>query len=154
MHAQDLLQTWRRLAPWPAGKAIFSFLLGKMVPYTGSIGARVEELAEGGCRVSLRDRRRVRNHLNSIHAIALVNLGEVVTGLALHATMPATYRGIVREINIKYLKKARGTLQANCQVELPILEAKQDVVITGLINDAEGVVVAEIAVTWVICHVV
>ena len=62
---------------------MFSRLVGWVVPYAGTLRADVLEMAEGSAVVSMPDRRGVRNHLNSIHALALANLGELTANLAL-----------------------------------------------------------------------
>ena len=93
------------LTSLPAGRKIFSLGLGWVAPYSGSIGALVEEIKPGYARVSLKDRRRVRNHLHSVHAIALLNLGEIATGLALLSTISTNMRGIVLSINAIILRK-------------------------------------------------
>ena len=109
-----LMKTWQRLAPLPGGRWLFSFILGQIAPYTGTIGASVKEIRPGYARVELRDRRKVRNHLGSVHAMALGNLGEMVTGLALMNSLPDKTRGILTGFSIRYLKKARGMLSADC----------------------------------------
>lgn len=143
-----LLATWQRLAPLPGGKWLFSKLLGWFVPYTGSIGARVESLEPGHVRVSLPDRRAVRQHLGSVHAVALVNLAEVTSGLAMLSAVGVHARGIVTALRIEYQKKARGTLMAESIVTAPTVTAPMDAEVTATIRDLSGDVVAVATVTW------
>lgn len=140
---------WHRCARLPGGRWAFSRLLGLMIPYTGSIGARVEALHAGYARVTLRDRRAVRNHLGSIHALALANLGEVTSGLATILALPPGTRSIVTELSIDYLRKARGTLTAESRVSVPAsVSAPTDVVVATEITDAGGNAVARTRVRW------
>jgi uncharacterized protein (TIGR00369 family) len=145
---ERLRTLWRRLASLPAGKSIFTFLLGRMTPYSSSIGARVEQLEPGFCRVALRDRRRVRNHLGSIHAMALANLTEMASGLAVLVGLPATVQGIVTGFSISYLKKARGPLIAECRADHLDVTAAQDYEAEVSITDAQGEVVARASARW------
>ncbi|GAB4184586.1 MAG: hotdog fold domain-containing protein [Wenzhouxiangellaceae bacterium] len=145
---QQVLGLWRRLSGKPGGRRLFTWLLGRQVPYTGSIGARVEQLDPGHCKVTLRDRRRVRNHLNSVHALALANLGEMVSGLAMLTQLPPSVQGIVTNINTEYHKKARGALLAESQVQLQPVDAPRQEVIQAHIRDQNGDEVATTTVTW------
>lgn len=143
-------RSWERLSGRPGGKAMFSWMLGRMVPYSGSIGARVEELRPGYARVTLRDRRRVRNHLRSVHAIAMMNLAELSTGLALLYGMRDDARSILRGLSIEYTKKARGTLTA--EATAPVLESNEEreIEVTTSIRDEAGDVVATAVARWLV----
>jgi acyl-coenzyme A thioesterase PaaI-like protein len=148
--AQAVSTWWQRLSRLPGGKRVFSILIGRMAPYTGSIGARAEELGPGYARWSLRDRRKLRNHLDSIHAVALVNFAEVTSGTAMMMALPANVRGIVRGLSIEYLKKARGSLTAECRCAVPNVTQDTNLDVHAVIRDEAGDVVARATVTWLL----
>ena len=84
---------------------MFSRLLGLMVPYTNSIRGTVVRFEPGHAQVLLRDRRRVRNHLRSIHAIALANVGELATGLSIISGLGPDLRAILTGLDLRYRKR-------------------------------------------------
>jgi len=141
---------WERLSPYPCGKWLFSKLIGFAIPYTGSIQPRVVALKPGHAVVNLHDRRKVRNHLRSIHAIALANLAEFTTGLATLSGMPQGSRAILTGLEVEYHKKARGTLKAECISTPPSNDENQSLRVKTTIVDAQGDVVASGTATWLI----
>lgn len=148
MDPSRLLATWRRLERRPGGKWLFSLLLGRFVRYSGSIAPRVRKLAPGQVEVTMRDRPAVRNHLRSVHAIALANLAEVSSGLALLAGLPAEARAILVGLEVDYLRKGRGTLLCRCEFP-PVSSAEaRDVVVESEITDRDGEIVARGRARW------
>ena len=139
---------WGQLSPLPGGKKLFSFLLGRAARYTGTIGATVDHIETGKAVVTMRDRAMVRNHLKSVHAIALMNLGELATGAAVMYQVDGRGRGILKHIGMDYLKKARGTITATCEIMVPEEAGKHDLDVEGVLTDKDGEVVAKVRATW------
>ena len=146
---QYLIKMWNRYGGTVLGRKIFSYILGRTAPYSGSIKAEVLLLSPGKVQVALKDRRSLRNHLNSVHAIALANLGELASGLAMISAIPPNTRAIVVNLEIEYLKKARGRLIAEGSATPPetITESINNLALAD-IKDAEGDTVSRVKVHW------
>ena len=149
---QVILSAWNRLQSLPAGTWLFNRYLRIFNPYSGSIRSTVKELRPGYVKIELRDRRRIRNHLNSIHALALANLGELTSGLALLSSLPDNIRGIPTKISTEYYKKARGKMIAECHIDIPqelsSLKETMDYEVTAEVIDTEGNIVSRTVVSW------
>ena len=144
----DIRSLWDRVSPLPGGRRIFSILLGRIVPYTGSIKPLVLELTASGARIQLRDRRAVRNHLRSIHAIALANIAELTTGLPLaYAVMPAG-RTILVSLTVDFVRKARGTVTATSSFVPPAATHESEIEIPVEVRDESNEVVVRARARW------
>lgn len=140
-----LLDRWKFFLALPGGRWLFARLLGWLVPYVGPLSAEVEELASGQARVSMRERWSLRNHLRSIHAVALVNLGELTANLALTTLQPKGGRFIVTGMQAEYLKKARGLVTCRARLEGAWPHISEGV---AEITDRDGGLVCRVKVCW------
>ena len=147
---QTLQKTWDRMRILPGGKRAFSKIVGRMAPYTGTIEPKVRELRKGYAKVQMKDKKIVRNHLSSIHAVALVNLAEVLSGLAFSYSLPPKSRAILTGISIEYLKKARGTLTAECHSVIPESNEKAEYEIGVTTRDQQGDIVTVAKAQWLV----
>jgi uncharacterized protein (TIGR00369 family) len=121
---------------------VFSRLVGQAAPYTGTIGAVVDEVRTGYARVTMADRRAVRNHLSSVHAVALVNLAELTGNIALAYSLPDDARFIVAGLSIEYVKKARGKITATSECPVPGTSERKEYEVPVVMRDPDGEVVA------------
>ena len=132
---------WDRLEKIPGGNHLFSRLIGRLAPYTGTMGAVVRELGGGYSRVTLADRKAVRNHLSCVHAVALANLVELTGNIALAYSLPDDARFIVSAMSLDYVKKARGTITGECRIPPIESNAKREYDVPVTLKDESGEVV-------------
>ena len=142
--------TWDRLSPVPGGKHLFSHLIGRLAPYTATIGAVVRELGDGYSKVTLADRRAVRNHLSCVHAVALANLVELTGNMALAYSLPDDARFIVAGMRLDYVKKARGTITGECRIPPIESSAKSEYEVPVTLRDSSGEVVVKGSLTTLV----
>jgi len=118
------LATYQRISRWPAGRWLFSRLVCWKAPYFASIAPRIELLEPGRGIATLAHRRRVTNHLGTVHAIALCNLAEFVGGLACDVSIPPSMRWIPKGMTVAYLRKAVGRMRAIATPAFPPRDAE------------------------------
>jgi acyl-coenzyme A thioesterase PaaI-like protein len=139
--ARSPLAAFQRLGGSAPGRWLFTRMVCLQAPYFGSIAPVVEELAPGRCVARIKDRRRVHNHIGTVHAIALCNLAELTAGLCTEVTIPASMRWIPKGMTVRYLKKASGTMTATCTVPAATEGVAQDLVAHVDVRDPAGEIV-------------
>ena len=70
------------------GDRIFSFAFSQVAPYFWTIRPRFTVIEPNHAEVVIPKRRGVKNHIGTVHAIALCNMAELAGGLATDATIP------------------------------------------------------------------
>ena len=145
-----VMDKWNRARGTTLGRWLFSRAVGRFAPYTGTIGARIQVLEPGRSVVTMRDRKAVRNHLNSVHAVALTNLVELTGSLAIIASLPPDTRMIPIRLETDFVKKGRGLMTAESNCVIPSSNEKAELPSTVVIRDESGDEVARGRVTVVI----
>jgi acyl-coenzyme A thioesterase PaaI-like protein len=137
------LQLWQRLSRWPAGSWLFSRGVCLQAPYFGTISPRIVTLEVGRCEAVIQDRRKVHNHIGSVHAIALCNLAELTAGVMTVASLPDGMRWIPKGMSVQYLKRASGTLRGVATPAIPLVvsEAGYDLPVSVEVFNTAGEIV-------------
>jgi acyl-coenzyme A thioesterase PaaI-like protein len=138
--AASVLSMYRRMNRWPAGRWLFSRAVCFRAPNFATIAPRFTTLEPGRCEVEIRDRRRVHNHIGTVHAIALCNLAELSAGVMTDASLPSTMRWIPKGMTVEYLKKARGTMHAIATPDIAIIDSQvgYELPVSVSVRDPQG----------------
>lgn len=142
-----LLAMWKRLG----GTAVGRWVVGKgfcfIAPYFGSIKPQFVEVKPGHVEIKVKNRRSVRNHLKSVHAIAMCNAAELVGGSCMEVSLNGNYRWIPSKMTVYYQKMAKTDIRAICKIDDWSWEEKRDVVMPVSIYDDHGVEVFKADIT-------
>jgi acyl-coenzyme A thioesterase PaaI-like protein len=147
----DVLSLWRWARRIPAGERVFSYLVARRAPYFGSIKPRFTVIEPHHVELVVPDRRRVHNHLGTVHAIALCNGLEAAMGALAEASIPPDKRWIPKAMQVAYTAKATSDITCIAETD-PLAWSADDpdvpVRVHGVRDD--GVVVIEGVISlWV-----
>lgn len=153
MARSPLRRVYAALADKPLGRHLFSAAVALAAPYFRTIRATVVSLEPGRGVATMADRWGVRNHLGTVHAVAVCNLAELVAGTTIEMSLPESHRWIPKGMQVSYLVKARGRLTAVATVEnlTGLGDAEErEVVVPVDVTDPDGRVVVHADITmWV-----
>jgi len=127
-----------RFEKWPMGLKLFSIAICFKAPYFGSIKPTFIEIRPGFAKAIIKNKRRVHNHIKTVHAIAMANLCEFVGGTLMEVSIAKNMRWIPKGMNIKYVAKAETDLIASCKIGFIDWQDTQDVVVKVDVHDNMG----------------
>jgi acyl-coenzyme A thioesterase PaaI-like protein len=113
----EVLTLWRRAGRLPGGERTFSVLFARRAPYFGSVRPRFTVIEPDHAELVIRDRRRVHNHLGTVHAIALCNGLEAAMGALAEASIPRGKRWIPKGMQVSYTAKATSDITCIAETE-------------------------------------
>jgi acyl-coenzyme A thioesterase PaaI-like protein len=111
----QVLTLWNKTRGLPLGDRVFSLLFAQKAPYFATIRPRFTVIEPNRAELVVPKRRRVHNHLGTVHAIALCNGLEAAMGALAEATIPADRRWIPKGMEVAYT--ARATSDITCVAE-------------------------------------
>ena len=112
-----VLRLYQRFERLPAGKWLFSRIFSRMAPYFSSIGATFITVQPNYCALRLPKRRKVQNHIGTVHVIAICNGLEMAMGALAEATVPADLRWIPKGMAVRYPAKADTDLHIEAMTD-------------------------------------
>jgi acyl-coenzyme A thioesterase PaaI-like protein len=140
-----LLKLYEKYGRLPLGKVLFSRVFARKAPYFATIRPLITELRPNFCELRFAKRRKVQNHIGTVHVIAICNGLEMAMGGLAEASIPKHLRWIPKGMEVSYTAKAnsdiRVTAEANAEDwkpgDLPVtVKAYRDdgtVVVEGVI---------------------
>ncbi|MEM7053693.1 MAG: hotdog fold domain-containing protein [Pseudomonadota bacterium] len=142
-----LLKLWKVFGGNTVGHWFVSRIVCIKAPYFSSITPRFKDVRPGRVEIFFRKRRRVLNHLGTVHAIAMCNAAELAGGTCLDVSLNSDFRWIPVGMQVQYVKLAKTDLRAICEVSSYDWESTQDVVMPVSVTDTHGIEVFHADIT-------
>ena len=114
----DVYALWRTASRVPrVGPRVFSLAFSQAAPYFATIRPWFVEIRPDYAELVIPKRRRVHNHLKTVHAIALCNGLEAAMGALAEASIPADKRWIPQGMTVAYTAKATSDITCTAETD-------------------------------------
>lgn len=122
---------------------VISKIFGKVVPYVGTSGLLYEEITPERVVVSIKNQRKVQNHINNVHAAAMALLAETATGFVVGMNLPDDKLPLIKSLKVNYYKRTQGDMRAVATLTSEDIariesEPKGEVLVPVIVTDESG----------------
>ncbi|MEM9823355.1 MAG: DUF4442 domain-containing protein [Bacteroidota bacterium] len=152
--SQGLERQVEKLKNYP--NSILSWAIGRFVPYVGTSGVYFEKMTREEVIVSLKNRKKVRNHIKQIHAAAMMLLAETATGMVVGMNIPDDKIPLVKSMKTNFVKRSTGAMWAAAQltpeqIQLILTTEKGEVTVPVTIIDEAQIepIIVEAVWAWI-----
>ncbi len=143
--SNNVTRAMRPFQALPTGlrQRAISLVFGKVVPFVGTSGLLYEEISETRVIVSIKNRRKVQNHIKSVHAAAMALLAETASGFVVGVNLPDDKMPLIKTLKVDYVRRSSGDLRAVAtltQADINRIrnEPKGEVLVPVVVTDATG----------------
>lgn len=110
------LSLYHKLEKYPFGNKLFSIMVSRIAPYFATISPKISELVPNECTCLIKKRKKVFNHIKTVHVIAICNGLEMAMGVMAEASVPKHLRWIPKGMTVEYTAKAGSDIRCVAKV--------------------------------------
>ena len=143
--ANTLSRVVAKVAGFPPSmrSLLISTMFNSQVRFAGTGGIRFLELEEGRAVLTIRNQRKVQNHLRGVHAAAMALLAETATGAVVGMTLPDSRIPLLKTMHVDYVRRAKGGLRAEATLtpelrQRLLTEERGDFAVPIKVTDEDG----------------
>ena len=130
-----------------------SVVMRRAVPFTGTAGLDFLQMTPGLVEIGIRNRKKVQNHIEGIHASAMNLLAETATGMVVGMNVRDDCIPLAKELRMAFKKRATGDMRAVATLsdeQRALMQAsdKGEVNVSVLVTDETGVHPVECEFVW------
>jgi acyl-coenzyme A thioesterase PaaI-like protein len=128
-------------------------VLGRIVPFVGTAGVVIEEMTEQRVVTRLRNRRRIQNHIKTLHAAAVTLAAETASGFIVGMNLPDDKLPLMKTLRVDFKKRNKGGIKivatlSDDQKRQMREEPKGEVSVAVVAEDSAGVRTVECEMVW------
>jgi acyl-coenzyme A thioesterase PaaI-like protein len=135
---------------------ILTWVFRYKVKLVGTCKIDIKETDLKSVTFIVKNRKKVQNHIGSVHAATMALIAESATGFVVGVNLPGDKLPLIKSMNLKYVKRAYGDMQATAtltdeQIRILQNQPKGDFLVDVKVTDQSGdePVIAEMHWAWV-----